>query len=123
MAVAKQVFISLDCTEPAPLAEFWAAMLGGEVMFTTASAMGVRTDGAWLVAMHIPDYRPPTWPGGDIPKQMHLDLGVTDVDAAVAEAERLGARLAPEQPAPERWRVLLARDARPARRSGGSPDR
>jgi Glyoxalase-like domain len=107
MAVAKKVFISLDCTEPAPLAEFWAAMLGGEVMFTTTSAVGVRTDGVWLVAMHIPDYRPPTWPGGDIPKQMHLDLGVTDLDAAVAEAERMGARLVPEQPAPEQWRVLL----------------
>jgi Glyoxalase-like domain len=107
MAVAGRVFISLDCAEPAPLAEFWAAMLGGEVMFTTATAVGVRTDGVWLAAMHVPDYRPPSWPTGDIPKQMHFDLGVTNLDAAVAEAERLGARPAAEQPAPERWRVLL----------------
>jgi hypothetical protein len=38
---------------------------------------------------------------------MHLDLGVTDLEAAVADAERLGARVAPHQPAPDRWRVLL----------------
>lgn len=47
----RQVFVSLDCADPGPLAEFWAAMLG--------------------------------------------------------EAERLGARPAPEQPAPEHRRVLL----------------
>jgi hypothetical protein len=107
VAVARQVFVSLDCAEPAPLAEFWAAMLGGEVMFTTATAVGVRTDWMWLTAIRVPDYQPPSWPGGDIPKQIHLDLGVTDLDATVAEAERLGARLAPVQPAPDRWRVLL----------------
>ena len=107
MGVAKRVFISLDCAEPAPLAEFWAAMLGGQVMFTNATAVGVRADSVWLAAMHVPDYQPPSWPAGDIPKQMHFDLGVTDLDAAMAEAERLGARLAPEQPDPERWRVLF----------------
>ncbi len=107
MAVAHRVFVSLDCAEPAPLAEFWAAMLGGDVAFTTATAVGVRTDAMWLAAIRVPDYRPPTWPGGDVPKQMHLDLGVTDLEAAVAEAQRLGARLAPHQPSPDRWRVLL----------------
>jgi hypothetical protein len=51
--------------------------------------------------------QPPTWPADDIPKQIHLDLAVTDLQAAVAEAERLGARIAPVQPAPDRWRVLF----------------
>jgi hypothetical protein len=82
-------------------------MLGGEVVFVTAGAVGVRTDSMWLAAMSVPDYRPPTWPGGDIPKQMHLDLAVTDLQAAAAEAQRLGARPAAEQPAPEHRRVLL----------------
>jgi hypothetical protein len=107
MAVARQVFISLDCAEPAPLADFWAAMLGGEVKFATATAVGVRTDWVWLTAIQVADYQPPSWPGSEIPKQIHLDLGVTDLEATVAEAERLGARLAPVQPAPDRWRVLL----------------
>ena len=42
-----------------------------------------------------------------MPKQIHLDLAVDDLDAAETEAVRLGARLADEQPAPDRWRVLL----------------
>jgi hypothetical protein len=61
----------------------------------------------WLAALKVEDYVAPTWPAAEVPKQIHLDLAVTDLDAAVAEAERLGARVAPFQPAPDRWRVLL----------------
>lgn len=44
-----------------------------------------------------------------IPKQMHLDLAVAadGLDAAQALAVRLGARLAGQQPQPDRRRVLL----------------
>jgi len=96
-----------EVADPVALAEFWAAMLGGEIMFTTATTADVRTDWVWLSAMKVPDYEPPTWPSGDIPKQIHLDLAVTDLETAVAEAERLGAGTALVQPAPDRWRVLL----------------
>jgi hypothetical protein len=107
MAVARNGFVSLDCADPQPLAEFWAAMLGGTIMFTHASAVGVRTDWVWLSAIAIPDYEPPTWPEASIPKQIHLDLDVDDLDAAVTEAERLGARQAAFQPAPDARRILL----------------
>jgi len=107
MAVARQVFVTLDCAEPAPLGAFWAAMLGGEVIFTHDAAVGVRADGMLLAAVQVEDYRAPSWPDDEIPKQMHLDLGVTDLDGAVADAQRLGARLADEQPAPEQRRVLF----------------
>jgi hypothetical protein len=109
MAVARSGFVSLDCADPVALGEFWAAMLGGEIMFTNAAGttVGIRTDWVWLTALKVPDYLPPTWPDGDVPKQIHLDLAVTELDAAVAEAERLGARVAPFQPAPDRWRVLF----------------
>lgn len=53
------------------------------------------------------DYRPPSWPDGPIPKQMHLDVAVDDLEEAEAAALRLGARPAAEQPEPQRWRVLL----------------
>ena len=108
MAVARRAFVSLDCADAVPLAEFWAAMLGGEIMFATAAgAVGVRTHGVWLIAIEISDYRPPTWPDAGIPKQIHLDLAVDDLETAVAESERLGATLAAVQPAPDRWRVML----------------
>jgi hypothetical protein len=102
MAVARNGFVSLDCADPRPLAEFWAAMLGGEIMFESATTVGVRSDWVWLTALKIPDYEPPTWPEAGIPKQIHLDLAVSDLQAAVEEAERLGATVAASQPAPER---------------------
>jgi hypothetical protein len=107
MAVARSGFVSLDCDDPRALGEFWAAMLGGEVAFASPTIVAVRTDWMWLAALKVSDHVAPTWPAGDVPKQLHLDLAVTDLEAAVTEAEQLGARLAPEQPAPDRWRVLL----------------
>ena len=99
--------MTLDCADPMPLAEFWAAMLGGEIRFARPHTVGVRTDWVWLAAMRVEDYRPPTWPDGDVPKQIHLDLDVSDLETAVADAEQLGARQAPFQPAPDLRRVLL----------------
>jgi glyoxalase superfamily protein len=107
MAVARLGSISLDCADPRSLADFWAALVGGEVAFTSDDFVAVKTDRGWLSAVRVPDFEPPTWPTGPTPKQMHLDLAVDDLDAAEAEAIRLGARRAAEQPAPERWRVLL----------------
>jgi hypothetical protein len=70
-----RVFVTLDCAEPRGLAEFWAAMLEGEVVFTTAQAVGVRAEHVWLSAMRVDGYRSPTWPDDTVPKQVHLDLG------------------------------------------------
>lgn len=61
----------------------------------------------WLAAVQVEDYQAPSWPDGGSAKQMHLDLAVDDLDQAEAEALRLGATRAADQPAPERWRVLL----------------
>ncbi|MGA3148757.1 MAG: VOC family protein [Acidimicrobiales bacterium] len=107
MAVARLGSVSLDCNDPLALATFWASMLEGDVAFTSDHFVAVKTDRGWISAVHIPDYRAPTWPGGDIPKQMHLDLAVTDLDAAEAEAVRLGAVRTDQQPAPDRYRVML----------------
>jgi Glyoxalase-like domain len=101
------MFVTLDCAEPRALAEFWAAMLGGTIVFTTPQAVGVRSDAGLIAAMTVPDYRPPTWPDSDVPKQIHLDLAVDDLDAAVAEAIRCGATPATTQPAPEARRILF----------------
>ena len=51
--------------------------------------------------------QPPTWPDGDRPKQMHLDVTVSDLDEAEARAVGLGATTPTKQPQPDRWRVLL----------------
>ncbi len=107
MAVAQVVFVTLDCAEPQALGEFWAAMLGGEVKYTSPTTVAVRTDWMWLAAMQVADYMAPTWPTDEVPKQMHLDLAVTDLEAAFAEALRLGARSSEFQPAPHLRRILF----------------
>ena len=107
MALARLGLIALDCDDPPALADFWIALLDGEVIFSSDDVVAVRTDRGSLAAVRVPDYRPPTWPGGALPKQLHLDLVVDDLDAAEAEAVRLGARRVEEQPEPKRWRVLL----------------
>ncbi|MFD6355119.1 VOC family protein [Nocardia tengchongensis] len=60
-----------------------------------------------LTIEHVADHRPPDWPGNEVPKQMHLDLFVTDLDAAEQAAIDCGATKPDFQPAPDRWRVLL----------------
>jgi hypothetical protein len=107
MVVARSGVVTLDCAEPGPLAEFWAAMLGGEIVYTSAVTALVRTDWVAIAAMAIPNYEPPTWPEDGVPKQLHLDLAVTDLNAAETQARRLGAASAPAQPAPDRRRVLF----------------
>jgi Glyoxalase-like domain len=99
--------LALDCAEPGPLAAFWADLLGGEVAFTSDHFVAVKTDNGWLSTVKVDDYRAPTWPEGDQPKQMHLDLAVDNLAEAETDALRLGAVRPDFQPAPDRWLVLL----------------
>jgi hypothetical protein len=107
MAVTRSGFVSIDCADARRLAEFWANMLGGEIMFASPTTADVRTDWVWMSAMEVPDYRPPTWPGDDVPKQIHLDLAVDDLESSTRAALELGATLCAVQPQPEHWRVMF----------------
>jgi hypothetical protein len=99
--------IAMDCTDPTALGSFWSELLGGEVAFSSDEFVAVKTDRLWLSAVRVPGHEPPTWPEGSRPKQMHLDLAVDDLAAAEAQALALGAVRAADQPAPERYIVLI----------------
>lgn len=60
-------------------------------------------------------YRRPRWPAveGEQTSTMHLDLGVDDLDAAVAWAIECGATVATVQPRPTEHRVMLDPDGHP----------
>ncbi|WP_345301091.1 VOC family protein [Dactylosporangium matsuzakiense] len=107
MAVARFASIVFDCSDPEELARFWAAMVGGEVAAAGDEFVAVRTAYGWFAAMRVADHRPPTWADPAVPKQVHVDLSVDDLDTAAEAAVRLGATLLPGQPAPDRYRVLL----------------
>jgi catechol 2,3-dioxygenase-like lactoylglutathione lyase family enzyme len=100
--VARLVAVSLDCTDPQRLADFYRALLGGRQLWAKESSVGIKVPGAVLVPQRVDGYVPPVWPGTSI---VHLDLTADDVDAAAERAVELGATL-PEQP-DRRWRVLL----------------
>jgi len=100
------VALTIDC----PTAEvqerlrrFYAKALGGEVVSGSVRARG------WLLNFDvIPDYKAPTWPLGERPKQMHFEWMVEDLDGAVTALQRLGATLAEYQrPGDDGLRVML----------------
>jgi catechol 2,3-dioxygenase-like lactoylglutathione lyase family enzyme len=85
------------------LRRFYSQALGGEVVSGAVRARG------WLFIFEvIPDYKPPTWPVGNTPKQMHFELMVGDLDSAVSALQGMGATLAEYQrPEDGGLRVML----------------
>jgi hypothetical protein len=107
MAVARLAMVSLDCAQPGPLAQFWAGLLDGAVIAETETVSVAQAGDLMISAMQVPGFTPPTYPDGDVHKQIHLDLAVRDLEAAEAEALRLGATKSDHQPQPDQWRILL----------------
>ena len=91
--------LMFDCLNAELLRDFYAAMLGWE----KCSAYGLPAVRSENEAMYLfaqeEDYVPPVWPEqeGKQQKQIHIDYPVSDLPAAVQEAERLGAVRAAEQ--------------------------
>jgi len=107
-AAVRLAAITFDCADPAVTGRFYAALLDLPVLWTSERTVALGHEGEpFLAFTRIDDYRPPTWPDDEVPKQAHLELGVDDLDAAQAEIVALGARVAPLQAAPDRVRVLL----------------
>lgn len=100
------VALTIDCPNADVeelLRRFYSQALGGEVVSGAVRARG------WLFIFDvIPDYKPPTWPLGETPKQMHFELMVEDLDHAVSTLQGLGATLAEYQrPEDGGLRVML----------------
>ena len=90
------VGVSLDCADPAELADFYLRLLGGRVLWSRPNSVGAQLLGLLLVLQRVADYRPPVWPGASI---VHLNLTAgEELEAPVKRALELGARLAEPQP-------------------------
>ncbi|SDD37512.1 VOC family protein [Actinokineospora iranica] len=100
--------IVLDTREPRRLADFYAALVGGEV---------TEDDGAWVVVVDgegrrlafqlAPDHTPPRFPDPAGSQQVHIDLHVEDIDAAEREVLALGATRVTEPHEETDFRVFL----------------
>jgi len=97
----------LACDEPEVVAAFWAALLDSEVVRISDNFFAVRHGSAWLATQKSP-HPPATWPAGDRPVLVHLDVAVNDLREAVRRAVELGATEEETQPHPDSWRVMRA---------------
>jgi hypothetical protein len=78
--------VVVDCSDPANLASFWGGVLGGEPHARDADWYRLDPPG-WtrLAFQRVPERK-------SVKNRLHLDVAVTDIRVATAEAERLGAR-------------------------------
>jgi len=99
---------ALDATDVRGLAEFYRQLLGVDYRpGDEPPTDGTPDDEGWLVLVdadgkrvlavnHVTELPRPSWPRDGVPKQMHMDFRVPDVEsleAARATAEQLGATL------------------------------
>ena len=100
----------LGAPDPRALGAFYARLLGWDVVTNEPGWVMVRPPGGGtgLSFQHEAAYEPPVWPPQPGKQQMmlHLDIGVTDLEAGVAWALENGARPADFQPQPH-VRVML----------------
>ena len=107
---------AIEAPDPGALAAFYSQLLGWPVAHAEPGTAIVKPpqDSVFLVFQLAEDYAPPVWPPapGEQRTMMHLDFQVEDLDAAVADAVSLGARVAEFQPQ-DSVRVLLDPAGRP----------
>ncbi len=106
-ALARLAAISLDTDDPAALASFYKELLGLDDYFASDDFVALKGGPVLLTFQRVDQHIAPTWPTGPTPKQAHLELAVEDLAASEAAAVALGAARAAEQPAPDKWIVLL----------------
>jgi len=105
--VARLAAVSLDSADPAGLADFYRQLLGLDLMFESEDFVALRGAGILLTTQRVADHVPTDWPGATVPKQIHLELAVQDLEDAESAALDLGATKADTQPNPDNWRVLI----------------
>ena len=92
----------LDTPDPRGLARFYQRLLGWPIGSDEPEWATLRPEdgGAGLSFQLETDHVPPVWPAGpgDPRMQLHLDIEVDDLDAAVALAVEAGATVAEFQP-------------------------
>ncbi|MEU3933905.1 VOC family protein [Streptomyces sp. NPDC029044] len=100
--------ITLDCADPLALAAFYQQAIGLEPHpKSDAEFAALGGEGGLILGFQRVDgYRAPSWPGQDVPQQLHCCFDVEDLDEAEARLVELGAGRPEQQPNAGRWRVL-----------------
>ncbi|AVZ73394.1 glyoxalase [Streptomyces lunaelactis] len=106
MAIATLGTVVLDCPDPVALGRFYAEVLGGRIEDDGEGWVGLaQAPGTPLAFQTAPGFVPPKWPAPDDSQQFHLDLTVTDLDAAEKQVLALGATVLDADDRARSWRV------------------
>ncbi|HEU5108624.1 MAG TPA: VOC family protein [Micromonosporaceae bacterium] len=99
--------VMLDCPDAKELSAFYAELLGKPITYSGDGMAMIGEDGAQPVMFQqVESYTAPRWPDPAFPQQVHLDVMVTDVEAAEERTLALGAtRLPDKSDEEETWRV------------------
>ncbi|TAN25980.1 MAG: VOC family protein [Actinomycetota bacterium] len=115
-SAVKLSMLNIDSTDPARLAEFYAATLCWEVTNSGTNYGMVEGDGIKIGVGRIERFWPAQWPEEAGVKRFHLDLKVDDFDEAAEGQFVIGASQPDFQPETG-CRVLLDRDGQAFRLS------
>ena len=110
--IARFDVVALDCPDPTALARFYSALTGWPPDRPYDSDGWIQLNppdgrGAALAFQKVSGYRPPEWPGQDVPQQLHIDFEVPDLDVGERQVLAIGARKHEVQPASQNFRVFL----------------
>ena len=109
MKLPRLHLIAFDCPDPYELAKFYSALTGIAIETGPDYAPDVDLVHDSLPALsfqRVDNFVAPTWPDGTVPKQMHLDFEVDDLDEGERHVLGIGARKTDYQPG-KTFRVFL----------------
>ncbi|MCG5462131.1 VOC family protein [Micromonospora sp. NPDC053740] len=88
---------TVNAPDAIALARFYAEITGGVAKGDESWALVEGPNGD-IGFQQIDDYRPPTWPDGEVGMQMHLEFLVDDLEATGARVLAAGATRFEHQP-------------------------
>jgi hypothetical protein len=93
MKIVRTVIV-FDAPDLEVESNFWAKVLGGQVLRDERWHSVIDNTGQWRIGIQLnPTHKQPVWPHGDQQQQIHLDLHVEDSLQSHEELLRLGARV------------------------------
>lgn len=93
--IARLSSVVFDCRDPHALARLYSELLGLPVTRVDGDWVDIGDGPARMSLQHAPDHQAPRWPDPAYPQQLHLDIRVSDIDAAEAKVLALGATRLP----------------------------
>lgn len=92
----------IDCPDTMELGAFYAAVTGRPLKDnSTESWAGIIYGDLELAFQRVENYKPPTWPSDEHPKQYHLDFEVDEFEPEQLRVIELGATLQQSNIGPE----------------------